>query len=85
MRTGKVKLFSTHFFCVLKTHNLTVHVKYLIINILSIISLKICFTFALAIRNEKQVYIAVLTRVAPEGEAGSRNQKIKNYGHEKDH
>lgn len=68
MRTGKVKLFSTHFFCVLKNHNFSVHCKYLIINILSVISLKICFTFALAIRNEKQVYIAVLTRVAPKVE-----------------
>lgn len=81
MRTGKVKLFSTHFFCVLKTYNFLVHYKYLIINILSIISLKICFTFALAIRNEKQVRIAVLTRVAPkvEREVETPTKKIKSY------
>ena len=59
MRTGKVKLFSTHFFCVLKTYNFLVHYKYLIINKLSIVGLKICFTFA---SSKGQEFIEKLNR-----------------------
>lgn len=48
MRTEKVKLFGTHFFCVLKKRNFQHTYNYLIFNRLNIANSKIVLTFAMS-------------------------------------
>lgn len=48
MRTEKVKLFGTYFFCVLQTRQFSVRANILIFKVLSIVKTKISRTFAMS-------------------------------------